>query len=210
MSQESQYPVKLNLQTQIPAEKFFLQLSNTDALIFPQTLFENKQLISQYAINNSQIRSEDPKSGFVETNPDSSPAIISAIHASFCTLLLAFNENGQAMILHQPLVYAGHFDDWFQIIKEKIRLMQTLTKKDGTLIVSATNHGLPHQQKIIKEISRIFPPQKIIPFFTKHQKTNFPFGPEVAKDNISGICFFPKNLSLDGRNKIIFLTHQNI
>lgn len=204
---KSQYHVDLD-KTQEEAERRFERLQCTDILLMGPVEF--KARIQDYIKEEGKERISSMR-GFQECSPNSEegPIIIGENEASFCTLLLAFNEEGDAMVDHLPL--ASLSEGWLEMYEDRITDMKTFARKTGgQLLITGTNSDVWDREKVLSlivgEDSDI-----VTPLFTKHENVRVGDAEHsyiMNKDNIQGICFVPKQLAHDDRNKIFLIASK--
>lgn len=210
---ESLYHVPLD-ETQVEIERKIEALEDTDVLLCGPSDFED--LFLGY-LNNRATASIKQNEDCARTDIEN-PSILVETGASFCTLILAFTTEGEAMLLHHPLTLgtmaspAGE-DALYYTHREDIEALNSFaSKKNGTVIVTGTNVTTVIKQKILKELFRYSEPENIIPIFTPFPMEDVPLGADIehaiSDNRISGVCFIPRGLTKDDRNKIILISYR--
>lgn len=210
---ESLYHVPLD-ETQVEIEKRVEALKDTDVLLCGPDDF--KELFLGYLKDKESAPIKQDK-GSAYTGIEN-PSILVETSASFCTLMLAFTTEGEAMLLHHPLTlgimaFAEDEDALYYQHRQEIENINRFAKKEnGTVIVTGTNVTAVVKQRILKELFRFSKPENVIPVFTPfptNRTTSFiDEEHSVSSNRISDVCFIPRGLTKDDRNKIILVSYR--
>jgi len=204
----SRYHVELN-ETQEYAETRFEQIHHTDVLIFGPDEFKERFL--GYLKYGKDTPIADTYN-YQETRcgEGESVQVISEQEASFCTLLLAFNQMGEGIIVHYPVAdmisSKGTLPE--NIATEVARMHKFANETNGYLVITGTNTSNKERERVLGALN-LGKSENIIPILTVEDRSNRRglAGSHLA-NNIQGVCFIPKQLSADGRNKVILLAQR--
>lgn len=203
----SSYHVALN-HTQETAEHKAEKLENTDILIMGPNDFRERFVKYLKEGEKTPISDEYGRQATFASDEDG-PKIIAEQEASFCTLLLAFNEKGEGIVYHYPLIdFLGPNGELPQNVADEINTMKEFVKNTGGhILVTGTN--LPQAERDVLLQALSFEEDRNIVIMTDGSESDrFREGSEILANNIQGICFIPKQLSNDSRNKIILLAQR--
>ncbi len=202
---KSGYHVELN-QSQEPAENKAEKLKNTDILIMGPTDFEER--FEEYLKEGRYTPISDKYSYQRTLASDSDgPKIIAEQQASFCTLLLAFNEEGEGIVFHYPLIsLLGPNGELPQNVNDEVNAMKEFAKNTkGYILVTGTNTRQEERDAVLKSLHLDETDNNIIIMTSNLLSGRADVASDTLANSIQGICFIPKQLSTDSRNKIILL-----
>ena len=205
---KSGYHVELN-EGQEHAEHKFEQLKETDVLLLGPDDFKSHFLTYLKYGEETPIDRNYGENATSPGDPQGSK-VIAEQDASYCTLLLAFAESGDARVLHQPLIpFLESGEPLPEIYKAEIERVKDLAReKNGIIILTGTNAHPAEQRMVLDELSRDGA-DNIVPVLTTFEIVEDAQSKvQRASQNIQGICFIPKQLSADGRNKVILIAQK--
>ncbi|MEN8252936.1 MAG: hypothetical protein ABFQ62_00990 [Patescibacteria group bacterium] len=231
MPKESNYAVPLDVSSQRAIEKL---LENDPSLeVFVVLGNELKEFVISLLTPSSSVDVVFPYPGhnvfpFYEldvgdrtqpiityTNTEKK-ALLAEVGASFCSLILLFDEKGDSFLVHDGLVgsYTLGNDsvlDTFPYFKDFIKLLDSL--KDGKRVfLTATNVNPQLRNKLVNEIRTLVSKDVEVLDLFSFSDEEIPLlnkkngGTPVVSDNaLSGLFFVPKFLSRAGKNQIVLL-----
>jgi hypothetical protein len=205
---DSGYHVELN-HTQEAAENNAEKLENTDVLIMGPDDFEERFVDYLKYRERTPISSKSTRPTTFALDKEG-PKIIAEQNASFCTLLLAFNEKGEGMMLHYPLApLLGPDGDLPQNVSDEISTMKEFAKRThGHILVTGTNTAQVAREAVIKALNLDDIDNSITIMTASSLSDRIGVASDTLANNIQGICFIPRQLSRDSRNKIILLAQR--
>lgn len=196
----SGYSIELNAQ-QEDAENKAEKLQHTDIYVCNPNQFNELFPTLLRDINTASVSN---KRDFQETtdNGEDTQCILFENNAAFCTLALSFNEGGTAALIHEPLAPDLKTIRIPSKLQAQIDKLKNLAKSDGGhMVVSGMNTNESDRQ-LVQEYLTDGNNERLIPIFAfaddKYHGTN--------ANEIEGLCFIPRGLTNDGRNKIILLS----
>lgn len=190
------------------AENAAEKLVQTDILVFGPKEFDEYYLGYLKNPDNRKIRS----GGSSETTLADTlgQEVVGEFNAMSCTLLLAFNEAGEAHIMHWPLSSNINFWGKFpQYVEEQVtKMKQFVEATDGKFLVTGMNTSGKERTRVLKALKLNNDPETIKIFSSTEDSEREDVGVGVKENAIEGVCFIPKDLSKDGRNKIILISRR--
>lgn len=159
-------------------------------------------------LNTPDAPIADPDSetvgGLITTNPDA-PRVIFETDATPCTLFVTFNDSGESAIAHQPLASNVQArGELSPISLSTINNLNQVASRDGLtqkLLITGTNIPEPERSAVLQQVRPLFTslaPEQIVEKFS----------PDPNKESYYGTAFIPKQLSADGRNKVLVLAKR--
>ncbi len=218
MAEITNYPVSLDEQTAYDAEQKAERLENTDVYVLSGKEFEAtiSRLLKDGRDTPSASGMDALENGLVVTKPDS-PRVIFEENAVPCTLAVMFNEEGEAALLHLPLsLRLLDLGEIPNCDNETLQALDAFAKElgvDANLLITGTNVTSPLRNDVQNAISvqvASVGPEKRMEIFTPDIESSSPIRVPITKSVIYGLCFVPRTLSSDGRNKVVLVGRNNL
>jgi hypothetical protein len=196
-----------------PSHEVYITTPN-DFQDMMSTMNLNEDVLNQYQIPYQELAQLlKPETGSLSTTTVESPKILLDDRATFCTLLLLFDQGGNAALLHEALAYgvmSGGLSDVPSVMSFE-EFGQTLGEKN--LIITGTNVSTRFRRKITSELMRVLSPSKIEvidTIFTDDQQLSdiLELNDDSPADMIRGVVFFPRQMTTDDKNKVVLIGHS--
>lgn len=214
---ESLYPVGLDPNLYEEFKFKTEQIKGTDILVLGEEGFN--RLFPQFLKDGRQTPWREWGGGKIHfvTTAEVDPAVIFDFNASHCTMAIAFDSKGTAAIFHEPLVADLSRDDGklstvhLNILADFDRLVGSFGT-DVSIVVTATNFSGSLRKTTLDQFTagiHSVSESKIIKVLSDPNKLSTkptPFSDTDYTDQfLYGICFVPRQLSIDNRNKVVVI-----
>lgn len=208
-----------------------LDLNSLRAIIREDVPVATKTTVDlQGEFGNPAYRLQDNEHILISLESD--PYILFEDGASFCTLLITIDSSGNAVMLHEALArIVGVPDSSKKEILEKYNRSIEGLNQNRVTIMTGTNISERSRSKVAQMLQRVLSNSgPLIKLFTKARlfETTGKYGSEeyaksllkearkllsgqvsYTQDEIPGYIFVPKQLSVDGRNKLYLMLETN-
>jgi len=210
---ESEYPIPLAPTIREAEGKAERMSDHTDIYVFDTGSFKEnfRQLMKEPDAVGLRSSEAGLEGGLVVTRMGSA-AVIYETGAAPCTLGVAFNEKGDAAIMHEPIAGGMAAGSDVEYGRSLGRFAGELG--DGANVVISGTNVMGEQRRaavaIVKERLAGVPDERIVEIYSREAAgMKIMEGKlDLTQEMIYGVCFVPKDLSNDGRNKLILLGRQ--
>lgn len=225
---ESKYPITLDDISQRQAEIALAADEKLDVYIIPDTQITDfvtshvvediRDSIDVWSDSPFFLEKKNPADSRIYFTDSDHLSVISESGASFCSLMLLFDEDGKAFVIHDAYS-ATYTTGGDSIISDYPQLtefhdLHTKLGKNKKLFLTATNIHPRLRNRLIEEVRGLFGAEfqiiDIAASFEAADSTMIQDGsiPNTSDNSISGLYFIPAKLSVNGKNQIILYGHR--